>query len=356
MTVTVPTFRPDVTRPADLVEEVARIHGYDKFEATLPTGPSGGLTIEQRRARLINEVLVGLGLDQAINLPFVNPDDLERLGKDPEGSALLTVKNPLREEESKLRPTLLPGLLNSLRYNISHGASSVALFEVGKVFSSRADVDDPRLPEQYDRLGWAIVGDVGVRSLGDHAVLGADASVSLGIWHQLARSIRLPEMQLRKAVIAGLHPGRTAEVAVGGKVIGHIGELSPRSARAFELPGRVAVGEVDLAPLLAPVTQPQSESPSMFPHVDFDLSFVVPADVAADAILEVTRRAADGLVESAHAFDEFKGSGIEGGSRALAIRYRLRAGDRTLTNEEVAPVRASMIAAAEDLGAKLRGA
>ncbi len=94
----------------------------------------------------------------------------------------------------------------------------------------------------------------------------------------------------------------------------------------------------------------------MFPHVDFDLSFVVPADVAADAILEVTRKAADGLVESAHAFDEFKGSGIEGGSRALAIRYRLRAGDRTLTNEEVAPVRTSMIAAAEDLGAKLRGA
>lgn len=355
LTVTIPTFRPDLTRPADLAEEVARIHGYDRFEATLPTGPSGGLTVQQRRGRLLRNSLTAVGLHQAINLPFVNPDDLTKLSRGPETEALLTVKNPLREEESKLRPTMLPGLLNSLRYNLSHGASSVALFEIGKVFSAIADVNDPRLPEQHECVAWAAIGDVGVWAL-EGGQLPVDARVSLGIWNHLARDLGLGDVELKRGSSAGFHPARTAEVLVDGKVIGHVGELSPRSARAFEIPGRVAVAELDLEPLLEPVPPRLSTSPSVFPHVDFDLSFVVPAEVTASLLLETTRAAGEGLVEWARVFDEFRGGNLDEGQRALAIRYRLRAPDRTLSNEEVAPIREAMISAAREIGAELRGA
>lgn len=353
--VTVPTFRPDLVRPADLIEEVARIHGYDRFEATIPTGPSGGLTQAQKRARQVRSSLAAVGLHQAINLPFVNPDDLARLGRDPKSTPLLTVKNPLREEEAKLRPSIIPGLLNSLRYNLSHGATSVALFEIGKVFSAAPDPGDPRLPEQYERLAWAVVGRVGVDSL-DRERLAADGSVSLAIWHHLERDLGLVDVRLEAVSVAGFHPARTAQVVLDGEVVGHVGELSPRSARKLEISGRVAIAEIDLAPVISPVPARIARSPSVFPPVDFDLSFVLPPDVRAGEVLEVTSRAAGELLESARVFDEFKGGDLEERTRALAIRYRLRAADRTLTNEDMAPVRETMIEAAAGLGAKLRGA
>jgi phenylalanyl-tRNA synthetase beta chain len=354
MRVTVPTFRPDLTRPADLVEEVARVHGYDKFEATLPTGPAGGLSPQQSRQRRLNIALTGIGLSQAINLPFVSLEDMRGLGVDTDGSDLLTVKNPLREEESRLRPTILPGLLGDLRYNQSHGNPSVALFEYGKVFTSDSDPDDPRLPYQYDRLAWAVVGDVGLLTF-DGAERQADGELSLAIWRHLADVMRI-ESDLARSNRPGLHPGRSAEVRVAGEVIGHVGELAPATARAFEIEGRVAVAELDLDPLLEPVPPRLATALSVFPHVDFDLSFLVSIEVTARSLIDVTTRAADGLVESAHVFDEFKGEGLGEDSKALAIRYRLRAPDRTLEQKEIGSVRESMIAAATDLGARLRGA
>lgn len=354
MRVTVPTFRPDLTRPADLVEEVARVYGYDKFEATLPTGPAGGLSPQQSRERRLNTALTGIGLSQAINLPFVSVEDMHGLGIDTDGSDLLTVKNPLREEESRLRPTILPGLLGDLRYNQSHGNPSVALFEYGKVFTSDPDPDDPRLPYQYDRLAWAVVGDVGLLTF-DGAEHQADGELSLAIWRHLADVMAI-ESDLARSSRSGLHPGRTAEVRVAGQVVGHVGELAPATARAFEIEGRVAVAEVDLDPLLEPVPARLATALSVFPHVDFDLSFLVSIDVTARSLIAVTTRAADGLVESAHVFDEFKGEALGEGSKALAIRYRLRAPDRTLEQKEIGSVRESMIAAATELGARLRGA
>ncbi len=352
MKVTVPTFRPDVTRAADLVEEVARIHGFDKFEATLPTGPSGGLTVEQHRQRSLFAALSGVGLTQAVNLPFVNVTDLEALGVD--GVSLLTVANPLRDEESKLRPMLLPGLLNSIRYNQSHGNRSVALFEAGKVFFSDPDPDEPRLPLQYDRLGWALVGDVGLSDLGT-ADRVADGNVSLAIWRHVAERMGL-EGEVRRGEAPGLHPGRTAEIVIDGRRIGVVGELTPGAARAYEIDGRVAVAELDLAPLLAPVPPTLSTVPSVYPPVDFDLSFLIDTDGTARSLLAATSDAANGLVESAHVFDEFRDRSLGEGRRALAIRYRLRAPDRTLEAKEIAGIREAMIDAAGGIGATLRGA
>ena len=154
----------------------------------------------------------------------------------------------------------------------------------------------------------------------------------------------------------GFHPGRSAAVRLGESIIGHVGELSPRANRNFEIPGRVAIGELDLEPLLARVAPVIGVSPSVFPHVDFDLSFLMPADLAVGRLIDATTAAGADLVESARVFDVFVGPGVDQGSRAVAIRYRLRSTDHTLTNEEVSPVRQDMISAAEGLGARLRGA
>lgn len=354
MTVTVPTYRPDITRPADLVEEVARLHGYDKFEATLPTGPAGGLTVEQRRLRRVHRALTAVGLSQAINLPFVAMNDFAQLYPDLEPSDLLTVRNPLREEESKLRPGLLPGLLGALRYNRSHGVSDAALFETGRAFFSTPDEADPRLPMQPERLAWAIVGAVGTRGL-ELSQIKASAEVSLAVWRHLERSLGV-EGALEPASPPGFHPGRTARVAIAGETVGHVGELHPSTAAAFDLEGRVAVAELELTPLLAAVPPVIAASPSVFPPVDFDLSFVCPPELSAASLLDATAAAGGEMVESVRVFDEYRGPGLEAGQRALAIRYRLRAPDRTLNNEEVAPVRQSMIEAATALGCELRGA
>ncbi len=354
MRVTVPTFRPDVTRPADLIEEIARIHGYDQFAATVPTGPAGGLTPEQKRLRALHAALVGVGLHQAVTLPFVNVEDLSRLGW-TDTSRLLRVTNPLREEEGILRPTLLPGLLSSARFNRSYGAPAVSLFETARVFVAEPWPEDPRLPTQIDRLSWVMVGGVGPLILGREAQT-ADSAVSLSLVRHVMAVLGHADFALEQEDLAGYHPGRSAAVKLGGAVIGHVGELSPSAAREFDLPGRVAIAEIDLRPILATPELGIAVSPSVFPHADFDLSFLIPIGLEVGNVLEASLEAASGLVESAHVFDEFRGPGVEDGKRAVAIRYRLRAGDHTLTNEEVSPIRAAMISAVEALGAQLRGA
>jgi len=354
MVVTVPTYRPDVTRPADLIEEVARLHGYEQFEASLPTGPGGGLTSEQKRSRRLTSALVGLGMHQTVTLPFVNQADLAKLGW-TDSARLLTVTNPLREEEGTMRPTLLPALLDVARHNFSYGMSEVALFETGRVFLAEPWSEDPRLPRQEATLAWVIVGGVGPRLLGQEAPT-ADAGVSLSLLRHVMSVLGHRDFAIEPAEARGYHPGRSATVRLGESHIGHVGELSPRANREFEIPGRVAIGELDLQALLAPVDPVVGFSPSVFPHVDFDLSFLVPSDLAVGRLVEATTGAAAGLVESARVFDVFRGPGVDEGSQAVAVRYRLRSADRTLTNEEVSPVRQSMISAAEELGARLRGA
>jgi phenylalanyl-tRNA synthetase beta chain len=293
-------------------------------------------------------------MHQTVTLPFVNQAELGKLGW-TDTARLLTVTNPLREEEGTMRPTMLPGLLVVARHNFSYGMSEVALFEMARVFLAEPWSEDPRLPEQRSALAWVIVGGVGPRLLGQEPP-AADAQVSLSVLRHVMAVLGHREFAVEPAEAPGYHPGRSASVRLGNAPIGHVGELSPRANREFDIPGRVAIGELDLQALLARVDPVMAVSPSVFPHVDFDLSFLVPADLAVGRLIEATIGAGTDLVESAHVFDVFRGPGIDEGSRAVAIRYRLRATDHTLTNEEVSPVRQVMIAAAEELGARLRGA
>ena len=357
LAVTIPTFRPDLTRPIDLVEEVARLWGYDRFDETVPFGKGGAWSPEQRREQVLRRTLTGAGLYQAVPLSFMRVEDLDALGvpDTDERRAVIRLKNPLRDEESALRTTLLPGLLRAARYNVSHGNPDVALFEIGKVFFARPSPEHPRIPDQPDRLGFVLVGTFGPTSLG-RSPRPVDVFVGTALWRLLGHHLDLADVEMVAGTLPGLHPGRTAALRVAERTIGHIGELHPAAARAFELPGRVVVGEIDLAPLLAPRPAWQFVEPSVYPPVTFDLAFVVPEQVPAAKLVKVTCDAAGELVEDARVFDEFRGEAIGEERKSLAVTYVLRAGDRTLSGDEAAEVRQAMIEAARrELGAELRG-
>ncbi len=354
LVVTVPTYRRDLTRPADLIEELARLADYDTFAATLPTGPAGGLTPEQARVRRVHDLLRGQGLYQAMNLPFVGADDLVAFGVvdgagDPEG--VVTVRNPLRDDLAMLRQSLLPGLLKNLRDNRNRGSEQVGLFETARVFFASPWQDDPRVPDQPLRLGIAITGPFGISHLGSRPE-DADASTAFAVVSALAAALGVA-VERRPASPSGFHPTRSAELMVDGNVIGVAGELHPAVAELYELAGRVAIVELDLAQLVALQPNAQMAPVSTFPHVDFDLSFEVAADLAAADLISSTT-AVSPLIERARVFDDYRDP--DTGLRAVAFRYRLRAQDRTLSGDEVAAERRKMIERAAELGATLRGA
>lgn len=354
--VTIPTNRPDLTRPADLIEEIARLHGYDKFPETLPSGPAGGLSAAQVRDRQIREIMVGLGMHEAQTMTFLGRAELDAMAlpeDDPRRRAI-RVRNPLREEEAYLRTTLLPNLLKAVQYNVSHGLSHVSLFEVGKVFLSAPDPDDPRVPDQPVHLAFIAVGDTGARGL--HSTpRPTDVYTSTGIVRALFDRLGLP-MRIRQGTPGGFHPGRAAEVLMADRVVGTIGELHPAVGRAFGIDGRVAAGELFLAPLLADEGWWQLEAPSTYPRVEFDLAFVLEERTPASGVVEAIRAAAGEWLESVTVFDEFRGASIGEGRKSLAVRLVFRAPDHTLTNEEVAPHRETIISAVADVtGGLLRG-
>ena len=194
LAVTVPTYRPDLTRPADLVEEIARLADFDTFAESVPTGPAGGLLIEQKRSRLVHNILRGLGLTQAINLPFVSDMELGVFSDDTSGDVtpdVVTVRNPLRDDQSKLRQSLLPGLLRNLRDNRNRGQDSVALFESGRVFFARPWADDERVPEQPVRLAAAIIGPYGADGLAK-STAAADATTALALAGSISDALGVP--------------------------------------------------------------------------------------------------------------------------------------------------------------------
>jgi phenylalanyl-tRNA synthetase beta chain len=219
------------------------------------------------------------------------------------------------------------------------------------VFFSQADDTDARIPDQPLRLGFAVFGVSGGLELGGTG-RSTDAFTATALTRLIADVLDL-DVELRPATHPGYHPGRCAAVTVDERIVGHVGEVHPAVAGHYDLDGRVAAGELDLTVLLAPTPKPQLEPPSVFPRSEFDLAFVIERDVPAVDLLTVTVAAAGELIESAEVFDEYRG--LEDGRKSLAIHYVLRAHDRTLSGEEVAPVRTAMIEAAAATGAELRG-
>jgi len=336
LSVTAPTWRPDCTMEVDIIEEVARHHGYDLLGKTVPKSTEpGGLTALQHRRRRLREVLLGLGISEAMPHPFLAADDLSRAGLPADA---LRLTNPLAAGDDVLRTSLRPGLLKALALNKSHRQVGVSLFEIGHVYPPSDDV----LPAEYEAL--AVV------------LAGSEAADAVAVWRELASAMGWGARLDQSNVPDGMHPARSATLSLGRDPVGVVGEVHPDVADAFEVNERVALLELNLTVLLANDPSVARWKPtSRFPSSDLDLAFVVPNTVTAEKVDKAIRQAAGALVVDVQLFDVYRGAAAGEGARSLAYRLRLQAPDRTLTDDDVAAVRTKVEAATIKLGASLRG-
>ncbi|HWE55496.1 MAG TPA: phenylalanine--tRNA ligase subunit beta [Acidimicrobiales bacterium] len=352
--VTVPTWRLEVAREIDLIEEVARMYGYRRIARTVPAGSgrrTGGLTTRQRERRRIRAVLGGAGLDEAWTTTFLAPGDLDRAGLDP---AAVEVENPLDRSESLLRTSLMPGLLKALRFNLDRQLDDLALFEIGRVF--RLPAPGSVLPEEEELLGVAVLPPAGA-SLRSSVRPSADAAVVSAVrsWQWLASALRLDSPALVAGEVAGLHRGRSARAFAGRVELGAVGEVDPDVVSAYELSGRVGWVSLSLDALAGVARRPRLVGDiSRYPASDVDLAFVVDEAVPAADVVAAVRSAGGDLVEDVTLFDVYRGERVGAGVRSLALRARFRALDRTLTDTELADLRQGLIDAAAGVGATLR--
>ena len=350
MRVTVPTYRPDVTRPADLVEEIARIHGYNEIPSRLIIGSGGGLTAQQRAARAVRSIMAGAGFHEIMSFDFLGLPEIQALGLDSDDPRLnpVRIRNPLNDEQEYLRTTLLSGLLSGLRRSAQRNRPDAALFEMGSVFLR----GDAPLPDQPKHIAFAATGarsDSPLYDAGEYSVQDA-----LGVVEVLLEALGIESAILQQPV-AGLHPGRSGVVVAGGEEIGAVGELDPDVAESFGLIGRVIAGEFDLAGLM-PAPAVPFVVPSPYPPVVFDLSFDLPGEAAAADLVSAVGAVAGEDLERVVVFDVFRGAPLAEGRKSVAVRLTMRSADRTLTDEEVAPL-LDQIAnhVSEELGGSLRG-
>ncbi len=341
--VRIPSWRPDVDREIDVVEEVARLNGYANIARSVPKGArnGAGLTAFQRYRRHVRAVLVGAGLSEAWTTTFLAPGDLGRAGL---AETAVEVANPLDRSESILRTALLPGLLKALKFNADRQADDVALFELGRTFA----VPGPEqiLPLEREELAVVISGP------------GVDATHAARLWTLLADAVRLAGVAVHADELAGLHPTRGARlVGADGDAVGELGEVDRRVVERFGLVGRVAFLRLDLKRLAAQPRRPGLvRGVSRFPASDIDLAFIVADPIPADRVEAAVRVAAGDLLEGVALFDIYRGPQIGPARRSLAYRLRFRAPERTLTDAEVAERRAGVIAAVTTAyGAELRG-
>ncbi len=375
LSVVVPSWRPDLTDPYDLVEEVVRIVGYDQVPSVLPSTPAGnGWTPTQKLRRRVGLTLAGAGWTEAITYPFVGEADWDRLGLPADDSRRTTLRmaNPLNHEEPLLTTTLLPGLLKALARNIGRANADVALFEHSLVFRPTGNekapilgVDGPPSTEEWAAIEKAVpsqpmhlaVAVSGHRERSGWWGAGREAgwSDAIGAVRDVARALGVA-VDVSADTSAPWHPGRCAAIRIGDRVIGHGGELHPSVCRAFGVPPRTAVAEVDLDALLEHAQQvvpgPRFSS---YPVAKEDVALVVDASVPAAAVEAALRDGAGVLLESIQLFDIYTGPQVGDGKKSLAYALRFRAADRTLTEAETTAARdAAVAAAAERTGAVQR--
>ena len=335
-TVAIPSWRPDSDAEVDVIEEVARHYGYARVGKTVPKSTvHGALSVVQQRRRLLREVLLGLGISEAMPNPFLAPDTLALAGLT--GPAI-TITNPLVVEESVLRTSLRPGLLRALAFNESHRAVGVHLFEIGRVYPPGTG----ELPDEHEALCVVLAGQ--------------EAPAAVRVWREIAAALGIGARIDQTRVPAGLHATRSATLQAGKEPIGAVGEVDPGVLSRFEVSERVATLELDLDQVLPREPRPATWKPvSRYPSSDLDLAFVTPESVPAERVEKAIRQGAGALLVDLTLFDVFRGESLGRDRRSLAYRLRLQAPDRNLTDADIAEVRRAAVAAAAKLGAELRG-
>ncbi|WP_025274300.1 phenylalanine--tRNA ligase subunit beta [Haloglycomyces albus] len=376
LAVTPASWRPDLTDPADLVEEVARLDGYRHIPSTLPRAAEGhGLTKEQRRRRAVANALAHTGLTELYTFPFVNVerDDQFGLATEDDRRRNLSVLNPLDESADRMRTSILSTLVDAVRTNLSRGTRDLAVFEDGLVYrpdagwGEREVIDLPvserpgdrsletarlRLPRQPRHVAAILTGEA------QQAGVGVDAravnwSDAIDVAETITDACGVA-LTVRQGHNPPWHPGRCAELSVGETVVGYAGELHPEVCAAVELPQRTAAVEIDLSAIAFPEL---STAPviSHYPATLIDVAVVVDRDVPAGDVAQALQDGAGELLDDIRLFDDYRGEKLGAGKKSLAFKMKLRAADRTLTNEEGSALRDRAVAvAAERLNATIR--
>jgi phenylalanyl-tRNA synthetase beta chain len=351
-TVTAPTRRFDLALEEDLVEEVARIHGYDAIPTTLPGGATRLVapTETQVPEHDLRHQLAARDYLEAINYAFV---DAGLLATWQAQAGAVPLANPLSAELGVMRTQLLPGLVAALARNVARQQSRVRLFELGKVFRSAESGQSEQAPMETLRIAAVACGDASAEQWGVPA-RRVDFHDLKGDLDSLA-ALSGAELEYRAAQPAWAHPGRAAEVLREGAVLGAIGELHPRLQQAIGLDHPVVAFELDLDPLRQRAV-PRARTLSRFPSVRRDLAFVVAQDVPWEAVAGTVRSAAGEALRDLQLFDRYVGKGVESGFKSLAMGLILQEDSRTLTDREVDAVVADVTAALESAhAARIRG-
>jgi phenylalanyl-tRNA synthetase beta chain len=352
-TVTVPTRRGDITIEADLVEEVARLYGYDNLPTTLPIGAAspGRLSAYQQKRRQVRKALEGAGLYQAVTYSLTSNEKAAQFALDKREPIRLAM--PMSEERSHLRLSIVPQLLEVLKYNLARQNDSIALYEIGSVFLKRDGAD---LPEEREHLAGAITG-----LWESHPWQGekkpVDFFVAKGVLEAVFDTLGLAEkIGYRQAEIAGMHPGRTAEILLDNEVIGFIGQVHPtvekeldlKETYVFELSFK-ALGEAEAEPI-------RYEAIPRFPSITRDIALVVDKETLAGDIKDIILEAGGKLLKEVAIFDLYEGERMEPGKKSIAYSLKYFDPERTLTDEEVTKAHDKVLQAVkEKAGAELRG-
>ena len=350
--VEIPSFRPDLTLEADLIEEVARLEGLEHLPGTIPKGLAGGLDPMQTLERNIRRVLVTLGLSEAWTSSFMSPADLDALDLDPEHPArrLVQMSNPMLEDEPAIRSTLLPGLLRSAARNFSHRALGVALFEAGRVYAPAV-----HLAEEQLALSVVFSGERSPQSWTAPASTW-DFFAAKGVLEAALVMVGAVKPTFAPVSAPPFHPTRAAHVSLGSTPLGVIGQLRPDLAGRWDVPEETVVVEWAMAPILASIdpSRKAAELPR-FPSMLLDVAVVLDEGIAATKVQDVIEKAGAPDVTNVRLFDVYRGEQVAAGKKSLAFSLELRDSNRTLSEEDATRVRGRILnALRERTGAELR--
>lgn len=352
---TVPTFRPDLEREVDLIEEVVRVWGMERVPATLPGGRGrvGHLPASQRWLRRIDATMRATGLNETMTYSFIDPADLARARMSvAEDEVLVELVNPMSEEQAVMRTSLLPGLLRSVSYNQRRGVADIHLYEVGTVFTTSSG---RKLPREHAALGGVMSG-MWSRPGWTSEKAALDFFDGKGVIESLAEDLGARRFSVRPADFPWLQPGRSAEVLFDGKVAGWLGEVHPAVAASFEADGAVVAFELTIDTLFAAARDLRTYTDvPRYPAVTFDVALLVDESVSAERVRQAITKAGGALLDEVRLFDVYRGKGVPSGRKSLAWALSYRAIDRTLTEDEVRPVHEKLIRKVSgSVGAELR--
>jgi phenylalanyl-tRNA synthetase beta chain len=353
-TVNVPSRRWDIRIEADIIEEVARIYGYDRLPSTLPNGETvaGSLTKEQAATRKIRTVLEGSGLTETINYALITEEKSHQFTT--KDSNITRLSWPMSEDRSVLRMNLISGLLDSVAYNTARKNNQVALYEIGRVFYQE---NDPltHLPQEMKHLGLAVSGIWQEKDWQTKAQT-VDFFTIKGLLENLFAQFSLTEkISYQAASMAEMHPGRTAEIYVGEKKLGFVGQIHPMIAKEYEIPETYAA-EIDLQVLLEEAQEGiHYQAVTKFPTVSRDMAMLVAESVTNQQIADVIKASAGRFFTGSRLFDVYQGDNIEAGKKSMAYSLTFMNPEATLTDEEInKAIEKTTAALSEKLGAVIR--